>query len=143
MCHEGAYYWSINPLSANPTKWSKTLKQFVAKCRRMSIPITKKPVPLVPNLSFLLAELHINVSLIDMKKHFIKGKRLPYNTNIFVETSLIYFLKEMLIFIIKNLVSWVPNLSLSAKLGIIKVSLIDLKKHTINETKQARLVKKF
>ena len=109
----------------------------------MSIPITKKPVPLVPNLSFLLAELHINVSLIDMKKHFIKRKRLPYNTNIFVEISLIYFLKEMLIFIIKNLVSLVPNLSLSAKLGIIKVNLIDLKKHTINETKQARLEKKF
>ena len=49
----------------------------------------------------------------------------------------------MLILIIKNLVSLVPNLSLSAKLGIIKVSLIDLKKHTINETKQARLEKKF
>ena len=27
--------FSLNPLSANPTKWSNTLKQFVCSCRRM------------------------------------------------------------------------------------------------------------
>ena len=26
---------TINPLSANPTKWSNTLKQFVGCCRRI------------------------------------------------------------------------------------------------------------
>ena len=26
---------NINPLSANPTKWSNTLKQFVGFCRRI------------------------------------------------------------------------------------------------------------
>ena len=28
-------FQNLNPLSANPTKWSNTLKQFVGKCRRI------------------------------------------------------------------------------------------------------------
>ena len=28
--------WNINPVSANPTKWSNTLKQFVSNSRRIA-----------------------------------------------------------------------------------------------------------
>ena len=33
-CYRNSYLF-INPLSANPTKWSNTLKQFVGCCRRI------------------------------------------------------------------------------------------------------------
>ena len=93
MCSVFFLFWesppnfTINPLSANPTKWPNTLKQFVGKLRTTCVGVFGHFVNLAPKGLKLLVHFIFN-AFYEHQKSFFKSLNYQNNYNLDYEVHL-------------------------------------------------------